>query len=135
LFFALVVLCAIISVPPRTEAAAPAAEKRQVWTAVEAEMARAVAEKTPLKDIINGSVNAGADIRKVVARAVKIGVDPSLVIYTSINEGYDAQTVVKAALNSSVPLDAVLKSAVHAEGLNKNHLCFENRCRDPEQRA
>ncbi len=116
--FALVLGCAII-VPLRAGAAQPAAEKRPVWTAVEAEMAREVAEKVPLKDIINSSVNTGAAIRDVVAGAVKIGVDPSLVVFTAINEAYDAQTVVKAALDAGVPLEVVLKSAVHAGELNK----------------
>jgi len=108
----------IIMAPLRTGAAEPAKETRQVWTAIEAEMAREVAEGVPLKEIIKSSVTSGTTIREIIAAAIKVGVDPSLVIYTSINEGYAAQTVVKAAMKAGAPLDAVVNSAANA-GMDK----------------
>jgi len=114
----------IILVPQRTGAAEPAEAPRQVWTAAEAEMARAIAEGVPLKDIIKSSVKAGASINEVIISAIKVGADPSQVVSISITEGYSAQTVVKTALNAGVPSDIVLNSATNA-GLNKKPTAVE----------
>ena len=101
---ALVLGCTIIMAPLRTGAAETAETTREVWTAIEAEMAQEVEDGIPLSDIITSHVKPGEGIQEVVASAIKVGVDPALVVSTAIKQGYPAQTVVKAALTGGCSL-------------------------------
>lgn len=111
---ALFLACVVIVAPLPTGAAERAGATREVWTAIEAEMAQEVEDGIPLSDIITSHVKLGEDIQEVVASAIKVGVDPALVVSTAIKQGYPAQTVIKAALRAGAPFDAVLKSAANA---------------------
>jgi len=112
--FVLVLGCTILLAPLRAGAAKPSTDKREVWTASEAEIKREAAAGVPLKDIINSYVRSGQRIHEVVASCIKVGIDPSLVVYTAIAEGYAAKTVIEAALQAGAPLNAVVNSATHA---------------------
>jgi hypothetical protein len=111
---ALVLGCSITVAPLRAGAAQPSSEKREVWTASDAEIAREAAAGIPLKDIINNAVRSGQRIHEVVASAIKVGTNPSQVVYTAIAEGYATETVVKAALKAGATLISVVNSATFA---------------------
>jgi hypothetical protein len=90
---ALFLACVVIVAPLPSGATERAGATREVWTAIEAEMAQEVEDGIPLSDIITSHVKSGEDIQEVVASAIKVGVDPALAVSTAIKQGYPAQTV------------------------------------------
>ena len=101
---------------PASAASLPANGVKQApkLTEREKEIARKVAAKEPIRDIILFYAKKGVAITDIVYSSIKAGVEPGQVVYAAIIEGYSARPVVAFSLRAGAPLDKVVEAALGA---------------------
>lgn len=94
--------------------AAAAKDAKEAKDAQVAEIAKDVAAKVSVKDIVEKAIDKGMNVDEAAAAAIKAGVDPQAVVYAAIAEGYSGKMVVEGAIEAGAKVDVVVKAAVAA---------------------
>lgn len=79
-----------------------------------AEIAKDVAAKVSVKDVIEKAIDKGMNVDEAAAAAMKAGVDTQAVVYAAITEGYSGKMVVEGAIEAGAKIEIVVKAAVAA---------------------
>ena len=80
-----------------------------------AEIAKNVAAKEPIINIIKKAINSGMNVDDAIESIIKAGVDASAVIYVAISHGYSPQLVVAGATKAgTATLPVIVKTAIVA---------------------
>lgn len=75
---------------------------------------RALAQGTPLRQVIWNASDAGHNISSILRIMIKAGIDPDSVVKVAITEGFSARLVVKAAVASGADVKTVKVAALSA---------------------
>lgn len=113
---ALLLMSGAVPGTPASAASMPAngVKLSQKLTAREKEIARKIAAKEPIRNIILFYAKKGVAITDIVYSSIKAGVEPGQVVYAAIIEGYSARPVVAFSLRAGAPLDKVVEAALGA---------------------